>query len=85
MQGNYWTRFRRYVLNAAVAFDRLLNALLGGDPEMTVSGRMGRAIANGHCRLCRPVCWVLGKLDRDHCAKQAAREWREGGDQITPV
>jgi len=76
---------KRYVVNVAVAWDRWLNAVLAGDPDMTISGRMGRAIANGHCRLCRPVCWLLDKIDKDHCAKQSAAEWREGGDQITPV
>lgn len=76
---------KRYIFNVLVAWDRWWNAVLAGDPDMTISGRMGRAIANGHCRLCGPVCRLLDLFDKDHCAKQAAKEWREGGDQITPV
>jgi hypothetical protein len=72
------TTMKRYIVNALIGFDQFINALLGGDPDMTLSGRMGRAVAQGRCRLCRPVCWVLGKLDKDHCARANANEADEG-------
>ncbi|MDE2470469.1 MAG: hypothetical protein KGL35_17420 [Bradyrhizobium sp.] len=64
----------RYLLNLLVALDRLLNTIGLGDPRMTLSARMGRDIAQGKCWLCRPVCWVLGLIQRDHCAQAWASE-----------
>lgn len=78
-------KLKQYLWNILVAIDRLANSALGGDPEMTLSGRMGRAIANGNCKLCKPVCWMLDKVDPNHCAKQAAKETHEGSDQVTGV
>lgn len=73
----------KYLANVAISVDQLANTLLGGDPDMTISTRMGRAIRNGRCHLCRPVCWLLGKIDKDHCARADKAERDEGRDQIT--
>ena len=73
---------KRYIVNALIALDQFINALIGGDPDMTLSGRMGRAVAQGRCKLCGPVCWVLGKLDKDHCARANRNEADEGADQV---
>jgi hypothetical protein len=69
---------KRYIVNALIGLDQFINALLGGDPDMTLSGRMGRAVAQGRCKLCGPVCWFLGKLDKDHCARANRNEADEG-------
>lgn len=64
---------RQYLFNLAhLLLDQLPNTLLGGDPRMTLSGRMGRNIAQGRCRVCSFICRVLSLLDTDHCA----RAWR---------
>ena len=73
----------KYLLNVALSVDQLVNTLLGGDPDMTLSGRMGRAIRNGRCRLCRPICWLLDKVDPGHCAQADTYERDEGRDQVT--
>jgi hypothetical protein len=57
-----------------VGIDRLGNTLLGGDPDMTLSGRMGRDINKGLCWVCKPICWVLGKIQVHHCQVQAELE-----------
>lgn len=75
-------KIERYVKNVLVAKDQLANAFLGGDPDETLSGRMGKAIAKGKCALCRPICWLLGKLDKDHCAKAAQFEADEGENEV---
>jgi hypothetical protein len=69
---------KRYFINALIGLDQFINALFGGDPDMTLSGRMGRAVAAGRCKLCKVVCWVLGKLDKDHCARANRNEADEG-------
>lgn len=66
-----------------VGIDRLANALLGGSPEMTLSGRMGRDIKNGVCAVCKPICWLLNKINTNHCANQADAEAGLGGDAVS--
>jgi len=76
---------KRYLWNALVAFDQFINALTGGDPDMTLSGRMGRAVAEGRCMACRGVCWVLDKFDPDHCARVSQAESDEGTDEVVKL
>ncbi len=72
----------RWVKNVLLAISQLGNAVTGGDPDMSLSGRMGRAIGQGRCVLCRPVCALLHLIERDHCAKAAANEADEGVDEV---
>lgn len=76
---------KRYFWNVLVAFDQFINTLIGGDPDMTLSGRMGRAVAEGRCKACRVVCWVLDKFDPGHCARVSKAEADEGADQVTKL
>ena len=59
----------QYILNWLQLVDQAINVMLGGDPRQTISARMGRNIALGRCRLCRPICALLALIQRDHCAK----------------
>lgn len=77
----------RYVRNVAIAFDRLANALLLGDPEETISTRLGKYMGpktEDTCipcrRVARIICWVLGKIDPGHCRDSAVGEEDEGDD-----
>lgn len=76
---------KRYFFNLLVAFDQFINTLFGGDPDMTLSGRMGRAVAGGRCKACRVVCWFLDRIDKDHCARANKNEADEGADQVAKV
>jgi len=60
-------RIKRYMWNLLIAVDQAINAVLGGDPDETLSSRMGKQVER--CKLCRWVCRLLGKVDRDHCIK----------------
>lgn len=66
----------RYVANIMHSMDMLLAAILGWDGRSTVSKECARAQAAGTpCRLCRFVCAFTHRfLERDHCAKEAARD-----------
>lgn len=46
---------RKYLRNLLVAIDQLLNTILGGDPDETVSSRLGKR----DWWLGRFICWVL--------------------------
>lgn len=72
---------KRYLFNVLVGLDQLVNAVTGGDPDMTLSGRMGRAVEEGRCKACGLVCWLLDKIDTDHCARANKNEADEG---LTP-
>lgn len=41
-------RIRRYLLNILIAFDQLLSAIAFGDPDETISSRLGKAQRGDH-------------------------------------
>lgn len=58
-----------YLWNLLVALDQLINALLGGDPDETLSSRMGKAVRANRCWACKGICRLLHLIDKDHCQK----------------
>lgn len=71
-----------YIVNNLVALDQFVNTLIGGDPDMTLSGRFGRAIIENRCFLCKVICKVLDVFDKGHCVKQNEYEKDEGKDEV---
>jgi hypothetical protein len=64
----------RWAFNLAVAIDQLLNAVLAGDPDETISSRAHKARLKGRRWGCL-LCGLLDALDPGHCARAA--EWDE--------
>jgi hypothetical protein len=64
----------RRSVNMAVALDQCANALLGGEPDMTISARTGLAAMAGKrwAELARPL--IDGLFGAGHCIEEA-REW----------
>ena len=64
---------KRYFWNLLISIDQLLNALLGGNPDETISGRMGVRIREGRAtRFERLLCRLLSKIDpttKRHCVE----------------
>jgi len=55
---------KSYLFNLLIAIDQLFNALLGGNPDQTLSGRMGRRIQQGRAtKLEVWLCKILSKID----------------------
>lgn len=73
---------KTYFWNVFRGADRFINALTGGDPEMTISGRFGKAVIEGRCIFCKWTCVLLDKIDPNHCFKQASYEAGQGSDEI---
>ncbi|MCX6154406.1 MAG: hypothetical protein NT007_09615 [Candidatus Kapabacteria bacterium] len=67
----------KYIWNILVSLDQLANTLLGGDPDMTISGRVGRWYPNSDFR--QFIDLIFGK---NHCKDQAIKEADEGKDAI---
>ena len=72
----------RYLWNVLIAIDQLANAILAGDPDETISGRMGRwyAVGGWRQRVAKPVRWLLNKIHKGHTEK--AIEPDEGKDDL---
>jgi len=68
----------RYLLNWLIWIDQGLNTALGGDPDETLSSRLGKHRAR--CRLCDWLCRVLDRIDPGHCAD--AIEADEGEHEV---
>lgn len=70
---------KRYALHLLIALDQLLNALLGGAADETMSARAWRAEAQGKVlgRVFRPLIDGLFWFDPDHCRKAYIAEFQK--------
>jgi hypothetical protein len=59
---------KRYIWNLLISLDQLLNTLINGDPDETISSRMGKRAREGD-QLGKLVCRVLNIFDKNHCEK----------------
>ena len=62
---------KTYFYNLGVGVDQLANTILGGNPDQTISGRLGRRIQEGKATkleivLCRILSFLDPYTDR-HC------------------
>jgi len=59
-----------YLINFLVSIDQLLNTILGGYPDETISSRIGKYIRrNSPGWLPNKLNKFLGFLEKDHCVK----------------
>lgn len=71
----------KYMWNVLIAIDQLCNAILLGDPDETMSSRMGKHLAaHDKCPVCNFLCKLLNYIQPNHCIK--AIESDEGKDGI---
>lgn len=68
----------RFARNLLVAHDQAGNALLGGDPDETISSVLGKRTST--CRMCRWICHLLNGAESDHCTKSIEPD--EGKDSL---
>lgn len=69
---------RRWIWNVLIALDQLVNAILFGDPDETMSSRMSKRRST--CLFCGWVCRLLDVLDPGHCARSIEPD--EGKDDL---
>jgi hypothetical protein len=77
---------KKYFWNIGISIDQFANAITGGDPDETISSRLGKCKENGSW-ICTKICKVLTKIwnffgaNQDgHCIESIERD--EGADQI---
>ena len=75
------SRFFKYGFNIAVSIDQLGNVIMLGDPDETISSRLGRAILSGRPKWFVPsfaalVDFIFYKLDNQesHCLNSIEHE-----------
>jgi len=69
---------KKYVMNVLVSISQMANALLGGDPDETLSSRMGKKLRTS--LVAYWVCRFLSLFDKRHCER--AVEADEGKDAV---
>jgi hypothetical protein len=64
------------IINVLLGLDQTLNAMLGGRPRETISGTVGRALAQFSPPLWAKIVGFLidGVLGKHHCIQQARIE-----------
>ena len=69
---------RKWIRNVFVAIDQLVNALLLGDPDETISSRLAKV--RGKYWLADLVCKGIDFVDPNHCAESIEED--EGKDGL---
>jgi hypothetical protein len=64
----------RYIWNLLISIDQLFNAIFGGDPDETISSRMGKRLSKHDCPFCNLICKLLNLVDRNHCVKSIEKD-----------
>ena len=79
-------KLKKYFWNLLIAFDQGANAICGGDPDETISSRMGKWARDGknNSGLKKPsyqiANFVVELFEKDHFAKSIEED--EGKDEI---
>lgn len=78
---------KKYVWNLLIAVDQLCNAILGGDPDETISSRLGKWARSGYHIACDTrllvwavANWVVNRFEKDHFRKSI--DDTEGDDAV---
>lgn len=76
--------FLKWIKNQAISLDQSVNSFFGGDPDETISSRMGKVLHESECVLCKivphAVCAFLNLFDPNHCIKSI--DPTEGKDDL---
>lgn len=75
----------RWIMNILISLDQFGNSIMGGDPDETISSRLGRIKAKwgGRIPWTRPISkttdWWLNKIDKGHCTDAIEQDRGKAG------
>lgn len=69
----------KYFWNILISIDQLVNTILGGDPDETISSRLGKMKLKGS-KFAYYMCKTLSLIDNRHCVKSIEED--EGKDTV---
>lgn len=67
----------RHAYNIGLACSQMLNAIIGGDPDESISGRAGKGREDGSpfwTLAATVIDLIWWPIERDHCAKSIERD-----------
>lgn len=67
-------RVKWYLYNLLLAIDQLVNAILGGYCDETISSRIGKRVVRNDSWLCNLLCKLLNLIEKDHCIKAIEKD-----------
>lgn len=70
---NSRNKVKRYIWNWLILIDQAINVFFGGDPDETMSSRMGKR-SREQCPFCYWVCRWLNIFQKDHCQHAVERD-----------
>ena len=73
-------KVKLYFRNLLIAIDQLVNAVFAGDPDETISSRLGKVARSGKRTGAYYFCKFLSLFDDRHCVKSIEED--EGKDQV---
>jgi hypothetical protein len=73
-----FTYLKVYLLNLIYVLGLVLNTIFLGDPDETMSSRMGKKAERGDCWLCKTLCGWIDKIDQRHCQDAIKRHEGRG-------
>ena len=68
----------KYIINVLISIDQLVNTIFFGDPDETISSRIGKNPKLTFIH--RFLFWGLNKIDKNHCINAIEKD--EGKDKI---
>lgn len=71
---------KKYIKNILISIDQLANTILFGDPDETISSRVGKNY-NGTW-VHRAIDWLFSWQKKQQGHSEAAIEWDEGGNAL---
>lgn len=77
------SKLKKWFWNVMIGIDQLANAILMGDPDETISSRIGKEISENKCPVCKLICKVLDVIDPrggSHCKQSIEAD--EGKDSV---
>jgi len=60
---------QKYFWNLLISIDQWFNTLFAGNPDETISSRMGKQVRDGKCIGCYWICRLIHFIDPNHCTK----------------
>lgn len=77
-----FTRLKKWFWNILISVDQLANTILWGDPDETLSSRMGKMVKRGTAGdVEKGICNVLDGVDKDHCENSIEDD--EGKNEVS--
>lgn len=73
---------KKWFWNILISIDQFSNVLFWGDPDETISSRIGKMERDGRGNfVTKPICSLLNKIDPNHCEESIEED--EGKDEVS--